>query len=151
MRTAQWKATERAVAKRLGGRRVPITGRQRGDAPDVAHEHLSVEVKHRANLPLWLHDAMSQAMAAARAGQLPLVVLHQAGQRHDNDYVVIRMRDYTEWYGDINAPTTAEARPCDAAPCADVVRDDALGEPGAGAPTGADDPVDCAAVGAGRA
>ena len=32
-----WKATERAIAARLGGRRVPITGRQRGDVPDVAH------------------------------------------------------------------------------------------------------------------
>jgi hypothetical protein len=97
--SSQWKSTERAVAKRLGGRRVPITGRQRGDTPDVAHEWLSVEVKHKAQLPLWLHDAMSQAVAAQRNGQMPIVVLHQSGQRHDNDLVVVRMRDWVEWFG----------------------------------------------------
>ncbi len=99
--SARWKEVERAVAAKLGGQRVPITGRQRGDVPDVQHPWLSIEVKHRQLLPAWLHNAMSQAVAAARAGQLPVVVLHEAGQRHDNDYVVIRMRDYREWYGEI--------------------------------------------------
>lgn len=143
-----WKEHEKATAARLGGKRVGITGLA---TADVVSEHLSVECKERREIPAWLHSAMGQAVRHAKPGQLPLVVVHELGRHHNNDYVVIRMRDYTEWYGDINAPTTAGARPCDAAPCADVVRDDALGEPGAGAPTGADDPVDCAAVGAGRA
>ncbi len=33
----RWKATERRVAALLGGRRVPVSGRGRGDAPDIAH------------------------------------------------------------------------------------------------------------------
>ena len=100
---AQWKATEREVAKRLGGRRVPITGRQRGDVPDVAHPVWSVEVKHRRVLPSWLHTAMSQAICAVRDDQVPIVVLHEAGRLHDGDYVVVRMRDWVELYGEVDA------------------------------------------------
>ena len=93
-----WKVTERAVAKRLGGRRVPITGRQRGDVPDIDHPWLSVECKSKKTIPAWLRDAMAQAVAAMRDGQLPLVVLHQAGRRHDNDYMVLRLRDFVDWF-----------------------------------------------------
>ena len=99
MSDKRWKATERAVAARLGGRRVPITGRQRGDVPDVQHDWLSVEVKHRSKLPAWLHDAMSQAVAAQREGQLPVVVLHEAGQRHGDDFVCVRLCDFAQWFG----------------------------------------------------
>jgi len=98
-RTNTWKSTERAVAAQLGGQRVPITGRQRGDVPDVQHDWLAVEVKHRKALPAWLHDAMAQAVAAQRDGQLPVVVLHEAGQQHDDDIVCVRLRDFVEWFG----------------------------------------------------
>lgn len=94
-----WKATERAVASRLGGRRVPITGRQRGDTPDVAHDWLSIEVKHRQSLPRWLTEAMSQAAAGAGLSQLPIVVLHEHGGRHDGDLVVLRLSDFVGWFG----------------------------------------------------
>ena len=87
-----WKAVEREVARRLGGRRVPITGRQRGDVPDVEHPVWSVEVKHRRVLPGWLHTAMSQAICAVRDDQVPIVVLHEAGRLHDGDYVVVRQQ-----------------------------------------------------------
>ncbi len=97
--SSQWKSTERAVAKRLGGRRVPITGRQRGDVPDVQHSWLSIEVKHRKTIPAWLHDAMAQAVAAQRDGQLPIVCVHKAGARHDEDIVCVRMKDFVEWFG----------------------------------------------------
>jgi len=99
-----WKATERAVAAHLGGRRVPITGRQRGDAPDVAHPTYSIEVKHRRILPGWLLAAMAQARAASRGDQLPLVVLHEGGRRHLSDLVVIPMAYFTRWYGEIRTP-----------------------------------------------
>lgn len=92
-----WKAVERAIAQRLGGQRVPITGRQRGSAPDVAHEEFGIEVKHRKALPSWLLDAMDQAVACSGDGaKLPVVVLHQAGQRHDNDLIVLRLKDFEE-------------------------------------------------------
>jgi len=92
-----WKATERAIATRLGGERVPVSGR--GDGPDVAHDWLSVEVKHRKTLPLWLKGAMAQAVAAARGDQLPVAVLHEAGAKHENDLVLLRLRDFIDWFG----------------------------------------------------
>jgi len=89
-----WKAVERAIASRLGGRRVPVTGR--GGAPDVEHALLAVEVKHRKELPRWLKHAMAQAEAAARDGKVPVVVLHERGQRHADDLVVLRLGDLEE-------------------------------------------------------
>lgn len=91
MTNATWKKAERRVAAILGGQRVPVSGRGRGDQPDVEHERLSIEVKHRQRLPAWLHDAMSQAEAAARDGKLPVVVLHETGQRYDAALCVIRL------------------------------------------------------------
>jgi hypothetical protein len=46
-----WKTAERRIAKELGGTRVPVTGRGRGDVPDIEHPALSVEVKSRRRLP----------------------------------------------------------------------------------------------------
>ncbi len=94
-----WKRTERAVASLLGTRRVPVTGRSRGDVPDVEHRWLSIEVKHRKKLPEWIKDAVRQAEAAADEEQLPVVVLHEERSRHTGDLVVLKMRDFLEWFG----------------------------------------------------
>lgn len=89
-----WKATERAIAKRLGGERVGPSGKS---TADVITDALAIEVKTRKTLPHWLLDAMAQATAAAAAdGRLPVVVLHQKGQRHDGDLVVLRLTDFEE-------------------------------------------------------
>jgi hypothetical protein len=88
-----WKNTERAIAARLGGQRVPVSGRARGDAPDVAHPRLSLEVKHRRHLPDWLHQAMAQADACAGPGQIPVAILHEHGARHDADICIVALRD----------------------------------------------------------
>jgi hypothetical protein len=90
---APWKRTERAIARRLGGQRVPVAGRARGAVPDVTHPAFAVEVKHRRRLPQWLRTAMAQAEAAARGGQVPIVVLHEAGQRYGSALVVLALAD----------------------------------------------------------
>lgn len=105
---SSWKRTEREVARRLGGRRVPVSGRQRGDVPDVEHPLWSVEVKHWAQLPARVLDAMSQAIAASRGDQVPIAVLHQAGEEHGSDLVVIRLDDFVELYGPLPNRTTRE-------------------------------------------
>ena len=92
-----WKAAERSIAKRLGGKRSGPRGVAVGDviAPGIV-----AEVKERKQLPAWLTGAMQQAMKAARDGQgvcapqLPIVILHVLGQRHDNDLVVMRLADF---------------------------------------------------------
>jgi hypothetical protein len=71
-----WKRHERQVARLLGGRRQPNTGRR---APDVVAGPWCVEVKTRRTLPRWLLAAVVQAEGAAQAtGKLPLVVLVHA-------------------------------------------------------------------------
>src|SRR4051794_6667924 len=87
-----WKYTERRIAALLGGRRVPVSGRQRGDAPDVAHPSLSIEVKSRKNIPRWLGDALAQAEASATGEQLPVAILHARGQRFDDSLVLVRLK-----------------------------------------------------------
>ena len=92
-----WKACEREIAARLGGTRVPVSGRARGDAPDIAHPDYSIEVKHRKSLPAWLHDAFAQAKASKIGEQLPIVVLHENRQAYDDSYVVVRLADLAQF------------------------------------------------------
>lgn len=98
-----WKRSERETAGLIGGERVPITGRQRGDAPDVWHDWLSVECKHRKGVPKWLRTAVSQALAAVRGEQLAVSIIHQHGSRHGDDLVVMRLSDFQAWFGDVLA------------------------------------------------
>ena len=99
MSNKPWKYVEREIAARLGGRRVPVTGRQRGDAPDIAHPHLAIEVKSRKQMPVFLMDAMAQAKASIRGNQTPVVVIHQHGNRYDDAMVVMRLKDFVDWHG----------------------------------------------------
>lgn len=88
-------AVERAVAQRLGGARA---GQYGGE--DVSHSVFSCECKERASLPLWLTDAMAQAVRHAPEGKLPMVVLHELGKRHDGNLVVLRLKDFEEYFGE---------------------------------------------------
>ena len=103
MTDKRWKATERAVAERLGGKRIPITGRQRGATADATSRGnwLSPEIKDRAKLPNWLMEALSQAIAAVRGDQIPIVILHEKGQFHDNDLVLVRLHDWCDLVGNL--------------------------------------------------
>ena len=102
MTNQAWKATERFVAGVLGGTRVPITGRQRGDVPDIAHPRYSIEVKRRSAayaFPKWLTTAIEQADAANKDGcKTPLVVIehaHGSGRLKDH-YVMLRLSDFVD-------------------------------------------------------
>ena len=98
MRTSTWKEAERRIASILGGERVPVSGRhRRGDQPDIEHETLSLEVKHRKSLPAWLHDAMDQAVKSRKGSQLPMVVLHEKGQSYEKSFCIIRLEDVQEY------------------------------------------------------
>lgn len=83
----------------LGGERISNTALGMRSA-DVETSAYSVEVKHKAKLPKWLNDAVSQAHRNCTAGRLPLVVLHQSGWRRENDLVVLRMGEFLEWFGE---------------------------------------------------
>ena len=89
-----WKACERRIAKLLGGQRVPISGRARGDCPDIAHSQISIEVKSRKRLPSWFEEALRQAEASSKDGQVPIAVFHQNGRRYADCLVVLRLKDF---------------------------------------------------------
>jgi hypothetical protein len=55
-----------------------------------------VTMHNNKSLPAWLKHAMAQAEAAARDGKVPVVVLHERGQRHADDLVVLRLGDLEE-------------------------------------------------------
>jgi hypothetical protein len=89
-----WKACERRIAELFGGRRVLVSGRARGDAPDVAHQRLSIEVKSRKTLPAWLLDALAQAHAASGDERLPVAILPQDHKPYRDDLVVVGLADF---------------------------------------------------------
>lgn len=91
-----WKSVERAIAKSIGGVRVPITGRARGSAPDITHPDLSSEVKSRASIPGWLEEAVQQAEASARDGQLPVAIIHEDFRGFDTSLVVVRLAAFKD-------------------------------------------------------
>ena len=97
--TTTWKHAERKTAELLGGQRVGAAGRA---APDVVTGWAAVEVKHRKTLPQWVKKAVAQAVNAAGPHRLPLAVLHEKGRRYDESLVVMRMKDFTAWFGGID-------------------------------------------------
>ncbi len=100
-----WKQAERRIAAILGGRRIPVSGRGRGDNPDIEHPALSVEVKTRASFPAWLEDALKQAELAARDGKTPAVVLHQDRRKYPDALVVAcGSRSSRSWSGPAPIP-----------------------------------------------
>lgn len=101
MSDKRWKATERKIAELLGGERVPVTGRQRGSAPDIQHPFFSIEVKDRQSLPDWILDAMNQADESNPGDKTPIVVLHQKGMKTEDGLTIVRLGDIMEMYREI--------------------------------------------------
>ena len=98
--TKNWKEHERRTARAFGGQRAGATGK--GGEDVVGVQWLTIECKERQSLPAWLTGAMVQAVdyaAQKTSDTLPIVVLHEKGERADNDLVVMRRCDFVEWYG----------------------------------------------------
>lgn len=96
-----WKNTERRVAKIIGGKRVPVTGRARGDVPDIEHEVFAVEVKHWRVMPKRVVAALAQAEAArgVNSTKIPVAVIHGAGDELRDAIVVMRLHDFADLCG----------------------------------------------------
>ena len=112
-----WKVAEREVAEVLGGERVPVTGRQRGHAPDVEHPWLAIEVKNTRKFPKWLSEAFSQAIASkiqaeSKGSQekLPVVIIKPHRTNIRNGYVMLQVSDFVEWFGDVSRVAKKEAK-----------------------------------------
>ena len=96
-----WKKFERWVGSflsELGDQalRVPVTGRTRGDSPDGTSDYLSIECKYRKQIPLWIKDAMAQAVASSRKGKTPVVFLKEKGVSFDETLIIFRAKDFMD-------------------------------------------------------
>jgi len=104
-----WKAVERKYAQ-LFGIREGRTGPKGENWPDAIGEGYTLEVKHRSTgIPQWLLDAVEQAEhnTNLRApGKLPLTILHKKGQQYQDGLVVLRVRDFLDWFGPDEMPDT---------------------------------------------
>ena len=94
MSDTTWKATERRVARRFGSQR---SGPRGQGVPDVITGKYSIEVKTRKRLPTWLRAALDQATRNALPDTLPIVILHEVGQRGERDWVVMEMGVFEKW------------------------------------------------------
>jgi hypothetical protein len=86
------KTCERHVADLRGGKRMPIPGQALGNAPHVELPRLAIEYKSRRRLSALLQDALSQAEASVKDGQLPVAGLHQDGRHLADSLVVLRFK-----------------------------------------------------------
>ena len=93
---AWWKEWERKIAKYVGGVRVPITGRSRGDAPDIDHNWLAIEVKAKNKLPKYLFEARAQSEACAEINQLPVQIYAEKGMSVGDCFIVMRLSDFRD-------------------------------------------------------
>jgi hypothetical protein len=101
----RWKSVERSLAKRLGGERVPVTGRTRGFAPDIRHELYAIEVKSRKTQYKLIAEALDQAEKAAafylereEGKRIPIGLYHVTGEKLEDTYVFMRLGEFEEYF-----------------------------------------------------
>lgn len=102
MNRNEWKQSERDMALALGGKRVPVTGRGRGNVPDIEHPTFAIEHKAGRVLPERMTEAWKQALAAAAGtDKTPIVTIdHRPGPgRPRQCYVMVRLQDWQAWMG----------------------------------------------------
>ena len=86
---------EREIAKRLGGRRIPLLGREGSDL-DVPF--LFVEVKSRDRIAPYLwNDYFAQILEGKEVAgddRVPAIAIHRPGMKYDDALVCVRAGDW---------------------------------------------------------
>ena len=99
MADKSWKAFERRIAKRVGGKRIPATGER--DGADVVAGPFCYQAKLRRGLPSYLRDWLRGIVAAGeRSGTTGVVIWKSPGARDDDAVVLLRLRDWEDLHGD---------------------------------------------------
>jgi hypothetical protein len=88
------KRAERAVAERLNATRIGTMG-----GADVVSDDWAIEVKSRKAFVA--EKWMKQSTKNAKKGRTPLVVVHVQGKQHGDDLVLIRLKDWEAWMGEL--------------------------------------------------
>ena len=94
-----WKAFERRIAARLGGKRIPVTGER--DGSDVDAGPFQYQCKLRRGVPSYLRDWLRGIVSAGeRKGSVGVVIWKQPNARDDDAVVVLRLADWQDLHGD---------------------------------------------------
>ena len=98
MADKSWKAFERRLAKKVGGRRIPCTGEKAG--VDVDAGPFVYQAKLRRGLPSYLSEWLRGIVSAGeRKGSIGILVWKQPRERDDDAVVVLRLRDWQDLHG----------------------------------------------------
>jgi len=92
-----WKSFERRVAKKLGGKRNPLSGMNSGKPGDVRHSVFTVEWKLRASCIIykWLDKVKEEAISE---NKIPLLVVKQKHQK--GEYAILELDNFVDLIGD---------------------------------------------------
>ena len=93
-----WKRNESEVAEFIGGERVPVSGRQRGNQPDIKHPWLAVEAKLRMRVPAWIKTGMEQAEKSAMGHQMPVLIIREKFQKVDDALICMTLKEFRKRY-----------------------------------------------------
>ena len=93
-----WKAFERRLAFRMGGKRIPVTGER--DGADVIAGAFVYQAKLRKGVPAYLRTWLRSIVAAGeRCGSTGVVVWKAPGARDDDAVVIVRFADWVDLHG----------------------------------------------------
>jgi hypothetical protein len=95
-----WKAFERRMAAKVGGkRRGAYTRDERGGKSDIIHPHFSIECKLLSRPSFGeAFDACQQAERNAEPHQEPIAILKRKGDRDDDAMVCMTLKTWLEWH-----------------------------------------------------
>ena len=99
MADKSWKAFERRIAERVGGKRIPVTGLDRAGADVVAGQFV-YQAKLRRGLPSYLRTWIDGIVETAkRKNATGIVVWKQPGERVDDSIVLMKLKDWQKLHG----------------------------------------------------
>lgn len=99
MNRRTWKKRESAVAERLGGRRIPVTGLDRHGA-DVVTPLFHVQCKHGRNRPGYLREWLDGICGTAGdAGKIGMVVWSTLREDQGDAIVLMKLSDVEALHG----------------------------------------------------
>ena len=99
MADKSWKAFERRLARRVGGKRLACTGEK--DGVDVDAGMFVYQCKLRRGVPSYLHSWLSGIVGAGeRANAVGVLIWKAPNARDDDSLVLLRLKDWEDLHGD---------------------------------------------------
>lgn len=95
------KNTERALARRLGGRRIGVL-----EGEDINHPLLSIEAKSRQR---FIGEGFMAQAKRHSNGKIPAVIVHVHHKPHDQNLVMMELKDFQDLFGKVSSPEAGGA------------------------------------------